>query len=290
MASPTTFTIETHLGCNLRCPECACGSGSIVRRHGHMPFGRFRILADKIRPHAKYVYLHNLGEPLLNKDILEIARYSQSFARSNIHTNGNVAMSEKEAKDLVGTGVDLSVSLDGMTQDVYERYRIGGDIGKVFRTIDLLRKCHDECPEAGTLRVQFVAFEHNQHQIPDFQRYCLSIGVHGSVKAPYFRGTSGMKPPTSPGLGRTICRNEECVRKIVSACPTFRDEFAVLLDGSVVPCCYDHNGEIVFGNLFDQGVAEIWGSKAYVEFRERAKAGTVPDFCSRNCLMFYKEP
>lgn len=65
---PEMFMVETVMGCNLQCPECALGGGYITRAKGCMSFERFKIIADKIRPYAKYLYLHIWGEPLLNKD------------------------------------------------------------------------------------------------------------------------------------------------------------------------------------------------------------------------------
>lgn len=63
---PKIFSIETMLGCDLRCPECATGGGMITRSKGFMTFDQFKIIANKIRHYCKYLYLHLWGEPLLN--------------------------------------------------------------------------------------------------------------------------------------------------------------------------------------------------------------------------------
>jgi radical SAM protein with 4Fe4S-binding SPASM domain len=34
----------------------------------------------------------------------------------------------------------------------------------------------------------------------------------------------------------------------------------VLVDGTVVPCCLDHDGDIPLGNLFQQSLSEILAS------------------------------
>ena len=34
-------------------------------------------------------------------------------------------------------------------------------------------------------------------------------------------------------------------------CYGLRDQFGVLSDGSVVPCCLDHDGDITLGNILD---------------------------------------
>ena len=46
-------------------------------------------------------------------------------------------------------------------------------------------------------------------------------------------------------------------------CYALRNQVGVLVDGSVVPCCLDHAGEIVLGNLYEQSLKEILaGSRA----------------------------
>ncbi len=40
-------------------------------------------------------------------------------------------------------------------------------------------------------------------------------------------------------------------------CYALRNQIGVLVDGSVVPCCLDHDGDITLGNLFTQSLDEI---------------------------------
>ena len=43
-------------------------------------------------------------------------------------------------------------------------------------------------------------------------------------------------------------------------CYALRNQIGVLVDGTVVPCCLDHNGDIPLGNLFHQSLTEILAS------------------------------
>ena len=43
-------------------------------------------------------------------------------------------------------------------------------------------------------------------------------------------------------------------------CYALRNQIGVLCDGTVVPCCLDHNGDIPLGNLFEQSLDEILSS------------------------------
>ena len=69
---PEIFAVETILGCDLNCPECAIGGNFITRKKGWMKFDQFKIIADKIRSYCKYLYLHLWGEPMLNNDIFDM--------------------------------------------------------------------------------------------------------------------------------------------------------------------------------------------------------------------------
>ena len=40
-------------------------------------------------------------------------------------------------------------------------------------------------------------------------------------------------------------------------CSGLRDQIGVLCDGTVVPCCLDHDGDLALGNLFESGLEEI---------------------------------
>ena len=43
-------------------------------------------------------------------------------------------------------------------------------------------------------------------------------------------------------------------------CYGLRDQIGVLCDGTVVPCCLDHEGDLALGNLFTQEMEEILAS------------------------------
>ena len=59
-------------------------------------------------------------------------------------------------------------------------------------------------------------------------------------------------------------------------CFGLRDQIGVLADGTVVPCCLDHEGDIPLGNLFQTPLSEILASPRaraiYDGFSNRAPA------------------
>ena len=289
---PRIFTIETSVACELKCPECALGSGLLKRKKGLMSFEQFKIIADKIRPlQPAYLYLHMFGEPMLNPDIFRIIKYASTFSRTNISTNG-MAMTEKMAEELITSGVtDIIVSIDGFSQEVYEVYRRGGDVQKAFSALEMLVKYNQKHGNSVVLIPQFVAFKHNQHEMEAFHNYCVSIGLAPSFKPPHIRRPSILENSDYAELTRKPFTDRAGQRLAMSDCSDPREVFTIQMDGSVIVCCYDYAGQTTFGNIFEQEVMEIWNSPDYRKFRWSIISGNAPEFCVNNCLLYlYEKP
>ena len=286
---PKTFSVETVLGCNLKCPECAIGGGIVKRKKGMMSFDRFKIIADKIRPFAKYLYLHIWGEPMINKDIIKMIKYSSEFVRTNIHTNGN-SLTKKTAEELITSGVaDLSISIDGFTQEVYEKYRVKGDVNKAFKQMETLYELNKKYGNPVNLSTQFIVFKHNHHEMNLFRNKCMALGIPFTFKAPYLRKDSLFQESHIKKYTRKKSPDLKTLKVDMSRCENAKNVFTILLDGSVVLCCYDHNRETYFGNIFEQDVLEIWNSEKFRSFRSSILEGNPPDFCLNNCLLYTME-
>lgn len=114
--------------------------------------------------------MSNWGEIFLNKDIADIIRYAyehQVVLYCGNGTNFN-DVDERTLEYLVKYKVEyLNLSIDGATQETYEKYRVREDLKKVFRNIERLNyykaQYHSEFPK---LSWQFVIFGHNEHELP----------------------------------------------------------------------------------------------------------------------------
>ena len=298
---PSIFAVETVLGCNLSCPECAVGGGLIKRKYGHLSYENFVKIADKIRNYCDYLYLHLWGEPMLNPEIIQMIQYASRFTKTNISTNANT-LTEQSIKELVTSGLtDIIVSIDGMSQDCYSFYRRGGDVNRALRSLSLL-VAHTGGGSSSKLKKilcglgvvkkppqiipQYVVFKHNEGEMDGFAEYCKNLKVTPTFKAPYIRKNSQFFLSDNPCFRRDI---EELVEKRKLAmrhCMDMVKAFTILLDGSVVACCYDHNGITTFGNIFEQSFEEICQGEAYRKFRSDRAVGKAPVFCIEQCLSY----
>ena len=70
----------------------------------------------------------------------------------------------------------------------------------------------------------------------------------------------------------------------VGFCYGLRDQIGVLCDGTVVPCCLDHNGDITLGNLFDETLEEILSSKRARAIYDGFTAHRCTEELCRRCM------
>lgn len=85
---PPKIIVDPANVCNLRCPLCATGAGTLAQKSGYIRHELFRKVFGQVRDEVAFVNLYNWGEPFLNPDIFKIiAEVAQSGAISHLHSN-----------------------------------------------------------------------------------------------------------------------------------------------------------------------------------------------------------
>lgn len=147
----------------------------------------FRKFVDE-NPKIRTIELSNAGEIFLNREmaeIIEYAFYQEVHLTAWNGTNFNTV--KLEVLDaIVHYGFrDLNIAIDGVTQEVYEQYRVRGDLSKVLKNIqtinELKKKYHSPFPR---MNWQFIIFGHNEHQIPQVAQMAKESGMTFSLKIP----------------------------------------------------------------------------------------------------------
>lgn len=85
-------------------------------------------------------------------------------------TNGNVTWDEQEAEELVKSGLSkLIFAVDGMNQETYSKYRIGGSLQKILDNIRLVVETKKRLGSVLPLiNMRMLVMAHNEHQTDDF--------------------------------------------------------------------------------------------------------------------------
>ena len=309
VGKPYYYFIDPCSYCNLRCPLCATGAGTHQRLQRMLGLVDYGILLDKIAPFAVTVALHNWGEPLLNPEVFKMIRMTsdrkiQTVMSSNLNTEY-----ERLGEEIVASGLSrLIVSLDGVTQEVYQKYRLGGDIELVFDNINkIITAKNSSGLETPVIEWQFLVFKHNEHEIPYAKELAERLRVDQFVcrpaNFPYdhysFINQARMEEeevtwmPTDPKYWEThpgVFKRKGYLWK--GACHYLYRGMSIAPDGSVSPCCYDYSNRQDFGNLKGDNLNELWNSPAYQRSR-RLFAGspaTSSGTICEGCFLFQRVP
>ena len=138
-AQPLALSVEPAGFCNLHCPECPTGAAVLTRAGGMMSYKLFTNAMDELSLHLMHINLFFQGEPTLNPSLGAMISYvSAKNIYTLVSTNGQ-RFSNKDAEEMVSGGLkEIIFSVDGLTQETYEIYRVGGRLDRLIDSVGLL--------------------------------------------------------------------------------------------------------------------------------------------------------
>ena len=247
--------------CNLTCAFCP---GTKRRPHA-MTEAEFSVLLPKLRPYTDYLYFHLMGEPLCHPLLgrfLELA--GEAGFRVILTTNGTL-LAQKQALLLAAPALHkVNVSLHAFEAN---------DLRVPFS------QYLDDCFAFGQASGEkIVCYRLWNSGGADRRNGEILDALHRAFPGEWSEGRQGWRIADRvylqegekfdwPDLGA-----QEQGESVF--CYGLRDQIGVLCDGTVVPCCLDHEGDLALGDLFTQELDTILDSP-------RAKA--IYDGFSRRC-------
>jgi radical SAM protein with 4Fe4S-binding SPASM domain len=288
---PVSISFEPTNFCNLRCPECPSGLRSFTRPTGMLQRDFFRETIDDLHRELLYLVFYFQGEPYLNPNFLDMVQYaSQKKIYTATSTNAHY-LTDENARRTIESGLDrLIISIDGTTQEVYEQYRVGGQLQKVLDGArNIVRWKREMKSKKPFVVFQFLVVKPNEHQIEDVKRLGREIGVDDvwfkTAQIYDYENDPNQLIPTREEYSR-YKRTSEGVRfkgKLQNQCWRLWHDPVITWDGLVAPCCFDKDAQYRMGNLRQQSFREIWQNGEYRQFRSRILKGRKEiDICA-NC-------
>ena len=270
--TPFEWEIDTTNICQLKCPLCHTGLGNINRDKGVMHFDLYKRTIDQIKDYALWLTLYSWGEPFLNPRIPDFIRYAHERNIATItSSNLNKPLTAEMADSVIKAGLDVMIiSLDGTTEDVYQQYRVGGQLDRVIENMKLLverkRVLKSQTPY---LEWQFIVMKQNEHQVDDARVLAAQLGIDAIVfkKVDFPLGES--KPEVADEWlpeSEQFRRERPFDRPYMESgdrCWRLWRTTVVNWDGGVSPCCYMTDKSDDFGNLNTHSVQEIKNNQKY---------------------------
>jgi radical SAM protein with 4Fe4S-binding SPASM domain len=289
---PVSISFEPTTSCNLRCPECPSGLRAFTRPTGMLQQDFFRKTIDEIHKELLYLIFYFQGEPFLNPDFLEMVKYASTKGIYTATSTNAHYLTDAIAKRTVESGLDrLIISIDGTTQDVYQQYRVGGNLEKVLQGAKNIVKWKKELnSKTPFVFFQFLVVKPNEHQIEDIKKLAKEVGVDEvrfkTAQVYDYVTDPNQLIPTIDKFSR-YKKNADgsytAKNKLANRCWKLQHANVITWDGLVVPCCFDKDATHQLGNLKNQSFKEIWTNSNYTQFRnDLRKSRKNIDICA-NC-------
>ncbi|MBN2425068.1 MAG: SPASM domain-containing protein [Calditrichaceae bacterium] len=290
---PPIMTLEPTNLCNLKCPLCTTGNGEMLRSKGNMSLDTFEQFINLLGDDIFFLIIYHQGEPYLNKNFfkfVEMAKEKNIYCTTS--TNGHY-FSEENINRTIDSGLDsMIVSIDGIDQESYEKYRVKGDLQKVLAgTRRLIQIKQERKVKHPLVAIQFLVMKHNEHQIPGMKKLARDIGVDRlMIKNIEVRSLEEAKkwlPENDRYRRYDFSKNSYKVKNAEkTSCPRPWLSALINWDGSVVPCCFDKNGFYNMGNINEMhDFRKIWEGEAFIKFRDQLAADRKQIDMCRNCNM-----
>lgn len=217
--------------CNLSCSFCAPHN----RKKEYMDLDDFNYILSQIKEYTDYIYLHVKGEPLMHPHInefIDLANQKGFFV--NITTNGTL----------------IDILYNKNIRQINYSMQSTNDIEKVRLTIRKLRnfikdtniylslRLWSEQSKNNIILKQMLLEEFEVNEIQDKKQ--LDKNIFLSIESEFEWPDINNDEETTEGY-----------------CYGLKDHIAILVDGTIVPCCLDNNGDLNLGNIYYDNIETV---------------------------------
>jgi radical SAM protein with 4Fe4S-binding SPASM domain len=287
---PIAFSVEPTTSCNLRCPQCPSGLRSFTRETGSLELETYKNIIDQLYRTSGYITLYFQGEPYLNKNFNAIVNYAYQKKMYTATSSNAHYFNKENAESIIKSGIDrLIISIDGIDQETYSKYRIGGSIDKVIKGTQALVEAKKNLKSKTPHIIwQFIVFRHNEHQLEDIKKMAAEVDVDElSIKTAqiYEFETGNDLIPSNENYSR-YKKDENGYRfknKLLNHCWKLWSSCVFTWNGQVVPCCFDKDAHYQLGSINSKSFKEIWQGDAYQKFRSQLVKGRKHIDICKNC-------
>lgn len=244
----------------------------------------FRRVVEEVKETAWVMQFYFQGEPLLNKELPRMIRTAHEAGLYTIVSTNAQAMTELMAEELLSAGLNrIIVSMDGLSDESYNAYRVGGSLTRCIHALSYLREAKDRTGARTTIELQVLRLKTNEHEWRDFKYSYKQLGADRLVFKTaqlYDHAHGNPLMPSDARYSRYVKGKDGLYhrRKVSRYCWRIWSGVVISTTGEVLPCCYDKSRAYAYGNIMESGLAELFRNEKANAFR-KAALKEEPEIC-----------
>ena len=288
---PYSLTVDASDHCQLMCPTCPTGIENAAKRareDGYEVFRQerrmltpelFASLLEEIGEEVFMIMFYNWGEPLLNKKLpalIKAAAEHEIF--TEIHSNLSLPIPDERIDELLASGLSaLKASVDGFSQEAYEKNRVGGNVELIKYNLERLVERRALLGVEVDITWQYLVFSFNEKEVDDAARFCKALGIHFNTRDAYLYDPTWLpsyRQHEAPQSVPERARNHASFERIWSplsmpeghpvapTCGWHYGYSAITAGGSLMPCCMATRDEDDFGTMIpgETSFTDVWNN------------------------------
>ena len=234
--------------CNLKCEFCI----PCKRDLNMISISNFEEIVKKIHKYTNVVALHVKGEPLLHKNLKEILDILEKYnLQANITTNGTLIKENLEILKNAKCIKQLNFSLHSFLQndhmsDLYLK-NIFDCVSELKNITISYRLWNLETIKENDINDIIIKELESYYKLDNLKEKLKLKNAFEINENIYINQDIEFTWPDISG--------KEIIEK--GKCWALRKQIAILVDGTVVPCCLDNNGDIPLGNILEEDLETI---------------------------------
>lgn len=262
LRTPFTLYIDPSSGCNFQCIFCPTGDRNLIkqvnRKITQMSFDLFKKIIDDINyfdNQIKLLRLHKEGEPLLNKDFVEMIKYakkSEKILRIDTTTNASL-LNPQKSLEIIEAGLDrINISIEGINAKQYmevAKYKV--DFEKLVENIKFFYENKAQCEVSIKIPGDWLNLKQRDKFIKIFSPIADRVFIENISNCWPDYEMNGIDINETTG----VYGHE---KKDIDICPYIFYSIAINSDGTVSSCCVDWERKLVIGDTKNESIKEIW--------------------------------
>jgi len=259
--------------CNLKCAFCP----DTNRKKEFMNLEKFEEIIQKIHNYTNLVCLHVKGEPLLHSNLEGILEILEKYnLKANITTNGTLIKEKLDAIKKTKSVRQINFSIHSITQNekLDKKY-----LQQIFESVEQLeniiisyRLWNLQSVAENGVNTEIIKTIENYYNIQNLKQQLIENDFIQLKENIFINQDTEF---TWPDINKEVIIEK-------GRCLALKEQIAILVDGTVVPCCLDNNGDIPLGNILEEKLEDILEKPKSLEIKKNFENSVITcELCKR---------